>query len=82
MEIVYVKPASVGRHILTTAEPQRFSIALFNVKSPTLMKEGGLYMCEYRIMKFLKLLTPELEGTCLASVLAGEQRFFCWLERE
>lgn len=54
--------------ILTTAEPQRFSIALFSVKSPRLIKEGGLHVCEYRIVKLLKLLTSEH----LASVLACE----------
>lgn len=70
--MAYIKLASVGRCILTTAELQRLSIALFNVKSLRLIKEGGLHMCEYRIMKFPKLLTTELEGTCLASVLAGE----------
>lgn len=80
--MVYVKLASVGRHILTTAEPQRFSIVLFNVKSPRLIKESVLHMCEYRVIKFLKLLRTELEGTCLAGVLACEYRFFCWLERE
>lgn len=68
----YVKLASVGRHIVTTAELRRFSIALFVVKSPRLTRGGGLHMCEYRTMKFPKLLTTEVEGTSLANVLAGE----------
>lgn len=76
MGMVYIKPASVDRDIPTTTEPQRFSIALFKVKSPRLIKKGGFHTCKYRIVKFLKLLTTELEGTCFASVLSGEWRFF------
>lgn len=72
MEMVYVKLPSVGRHIVTTAELQRFSIALFIVKPPRLIRGGGLHTCEYRTMKFPKLLTTELRGTSLANVLAGE----------
>jgi len=68
MEMAYIELASVGRHILKTAEPQRFSIALFSVKSPRCIKEGGLHTCEYRIMKFL---ATELECVCLVSFLAG-----------
>lgn len=37
MGMVYINPAPVGRGIPTTSEPQRFSIALFSVKSPRLI---------------------------------------------
>lgn len=35
MEMVYIKPASVGGWRLTPAEPQRFSIVLLNLKRKT-----------------------------------------------
>lgn len=82
MEMVYIKPASVGGWRLTPAEPLRFSIVLLNLKhktkqkhkkqNPRLIKEGGLHTCEYRAMKFLKLLATELEGIFFTSVLADK----------